>query len=125
MPYINSTGSFERVDGQLEHKGVHYNYVKRKVANDTLYLLCLPNVSKTQLYAAKAAYSSDVNDIPANKKSNDMVKKAGFTNEYNYTDNLYASILFTAMSAIKYAAPSASLRQTFLSLPGQPPKALC
>jgi hypothetical protein len=43
VPYIQGTGSYERYDGQIELNGVHYNYVKRIVKNDTLYLYCIPN----------------------------------------------------------------------------------
>lgn len=125
MPYINNTKSYERVDGQLEHNGVHYNYVKRKIANDTLYVLCIPNVSKTQLYSAKAAYSKEVNDIPANKKTSESIKKAGFVNEYNCTSNQYIISLFIVATTVNYPVISSSLQEALTQIPEQPPKAFC
>lgn len=83
MPYVINS-DFERVDGQIEYKGVHYNYVKRKVSNDTLYLLCLPNKAKTALASAKANYTKTVNDIPSGKKdAGSLIKKGSPIWEYN------------------------------------------
>ena len=49
-PYLSDNSTeFERYDGELELDGVHYKYVKRKVVNGELVLLCLPNKSKTEL----------------------------------------------------------------------------
>ncbi len=125
MPYITNTSSYERVDGQLESNGIHYNYVKRKIANDTLYLLCVPNVSKTQLYSAKAAYSKEVNDIPTNKKTSESVKKTGFANEYNCTANQYVISPFIVATTVNYTILSAPLQEALTQIPEQPPKAIC
>src|SRR5207237_1391382 len=98
MPYVINS-DFERVDGQLEFKGIQYNYVKRKVSNDTLYLLCLPNKAKTELAKAKSNFTKAVNDIPSNKKdAGSLVKKGSLIWEYNNIIALYQfnnSIAFT------------------------------
>ena len=39
LDYYNSSTSFERVDGQVDINGVHYNYVKRRIFKDSLELL--------------------------------------------------------------------------------------
>ncbi len=82
MPYLSNTKNYERVDGQIELNGVAYNYVKRKVSGDTLYLLCVPNFSKTQLCNAKADYAKETNDLPSKKNTESNTKKAGFCNDY-------------------------------------------
>ncbi len=124
MPYITDK-EYERVDGQLEYNGFHYNYVKRKVTNDTLYVLCLPNVSKTQLYNAKAAYSKEVNDIPGSKKSTEIIKKISFVSEYNCTANQYNINPFVAVFTINPYNVPLRLPDNLLSVPEQPPKASC
>ena len=53
LPYQTSRPDYERVDGEIEIGGILYKYVKRKVANDTLYLMCLPNIKKMHLETAK------------------------------------------------------------------------
>ena len=39
--YVNDK-EFVRVDGKIEIEGVQYNYVKRRFANDSLELMCIP-----------------------------------------------------------------------------------
>ncbi len=63
MPYQTNWASFERYDGEIEIQGVHYNYVKRKVLNDTLILMCIPNHGKMKLNSAKEQFFSLVNDV--------------------------------------------------------------
>jgi hypothetical protein len=83
LPYMTSQVYYERVDGELQHQGVYYNYVKRKVSNDTLYLLCVPNSAKTSLYKDLTDYAQKVNDIPANgKNANAAARKMVLANEY-------------------------------------------
>jgi hypothetical protein len=43
LPYYNNSSTFERIDGQVEIQGLQYNYVKRRIYNDSLELLCIPN----------------------------------------------------------------------------------
>ena len=66
MPYQTNWSSFERYDGEIEIAGVHYNYVKRKVQNDTLILMCIPNHGKMKLNSAKEQFFSLVNDVSQN-----------------------------------------------------------
>ena len=63
MPYQTNWSSFERYDGEIEINGIHYNYVKRKVVNDTLIMMCIPNHGKMKLNSAKEQFFSLVNDI--------------------------------------------------------------
>ncbi len=63
LPYQTNWPEFERYDGEVYMNGVHYNYVKRKLHNDTLILLCLPNAEKTNLFNARETFFSLVNDL--------------------------------------------------------------
>jgi len=85
-PYINNTKDYERFDGSINLNGVHYNYVKRKVYDDTLYLMCICNKQKMQLCDAKNSYQRLVTDVPSNKKDNESnTKKFNITDEYYFT----------------------------------------
>ena len=53
LPYYSSSLKYERYYGEIEIGGRYYDYVMRKVINDTVYLLCLPNQTKTELQNAK------------------------------------------------------------------------
>ncbi|MDQ2721605.1 MAG: hypothetical protein M3Z26_17860 [Bacteroidota bacterium] len=73
LPYQNSWTSFERYDGEIELNGTMYKYVKRKLSNDTLYLMCIPNSKKMRLEIAKNDFFKNSNDFAQNdnsKKSN-------------------------------------------------------
>jgi hypothetical protein len=73
LSYYNSSTRFERVDGQIEIAGVHYKYVKRRILQDSLELLCIPNMTAMQLQTAKNEFFRQVNDLQQQaqgKKSN-------------------------------------------------------
>jgi hypothetical protein len=90
LPYY-SNSSMERVDGEIEISGIHYNYVKRKITNDTLYLYCIPNTDKTKLSQSQHAYSGNVADAqPDTKKDNSLLKKLKWGAEYSHVFSRYA-----------------------------------
>jgi hypothetical protein len=60
--YVNSK-LFERVDGQIEIKGVSYKYVKRRLYNDSVELMCILNKTAMSLHVAKNDLFRLVNDI--------------------------------------------------------------
>lgn len=70
MPYIADWKEFEKFEGETEINGTHYKYVKRKIENGELVLLCIPNQQKTNLQAAGQSFFKLVNDIqqPGAKK---------------------------------------------------------
>jgi hypothetical protein len=78
MPYYTATMDFERVDGSIRIDGVEYNYVKRRIINDSLELLCLPNTVKQKLQTAKSDFFKISNDVqqPDNKKNSNSAKPA-------------------------------------------------
>lgn len=99
LPYYNSSGGTERVDGAIEMDGTHYNYVKRSVKNDTLYLYCIPNADKTKLSQTKNNFIKQASDNQSDtqKGSNALMKKMKWGAEYSEAFFLYAgSVLKTA-----------------------------
>ncbi len=83
-PYITNTKDYERYDGSIDMNGVHYNYVKRKIYDDTLYLMCIRNSQKMQLCEAKNNFQRLVTDVPSNKDNGSATKKFNITDEYNF-----------------------------------------
>ena len=72
LPYLSNWSEFEKYQGETEINGVHYKYVKRKLVNDTLILLCIPNQTKNELRTAQSDYFKQVNDLQGtSKKSGD------------------------------------------------------
>lgn len=76
LPYYTSSDDYERAYGSININGEEYEYVKRRVHNDTLELLCLPNHDKTALKAVSndiTRASADGNVAPT-KKSGTTLK---------------------------------------------------
>ncbi len=102
---------------------MHYSYVKRKICNDTLYLLCLPNQAKMQLYAAKNDYIKQVADLPSGKKSNEpSAKKSGYQTEFNLRTQQYNFTVNTSAVNRKTIFISSPLISCFIETEGQPPE---
>lgn len=63
LSYYNSSTRFERVNGQIEVGGVQYKYVKRRLYNDSVEVLCIPNHTAMHLQTARNEFFQLVNDI--------------------------------------------------------------
>lgn len=63
LPYYNNSNTFERTDGEIEINGVAYKYVKKRFYNDSLELLCVPNVSKMKIKEANNEFAKLANDF--------------------------------------------------------------
>ena len=65
LAYYNDTkaGGFERIDGKIDIRGVHYQYVKRRLYKDSLELLCIPNETAMKLQQVKNEFFRQANDL--------------------------------------------------------------
>ncbi|MBS1573669.1 MAG: hypothetical protein JST09_00080 [Bacteroidetes bacterium] len=63
LPYYTDWGEYQTYYGEAQFNGENFQYVKRKVVGDTLYLLCIPHVEKNNLQMAKTDYFKSVNNI--------------------------------------------------------------
>ena len=122
--YVNSK-EFQRVDGQIEIAGVQYNYVKRRFAEDSLELLCIPNTSATRIQTAKDEFFKLVNDLqhPGQSKKADQHSSSfkGFNAEY-YSNTQSVSI--PDLSSVRLKATDHYLLRVptvHLTPAGQPP----
>jgi hypothetical protein len=100
--YINSAG-YERAYGSVNVNGVEYEYVKQRIYQDTLELLCLPNQAKTQLQTAKNEWFklSVEGQSQSNKKSPNIAKISlpDFFQEQVFAPAAMASLITTAYSS--------------------------
>ena len=80
--YVNEK-SFKRINGQVDINGILYNYVKVRVYNDSLEMLCVPNEPAMNLSTAKNDFFKLVNDLQhkGNKKNN-IVPSKNISTEY-------------------------------------------
>jgi len=127
LPYVNDWSDFQRVNGEIELGGRVYKFVKRKIYQGQLILLCLPDDQKTHLKTAKEDFFKSVNDlsaIPSSKKQGN-----GNTPSFKYTQGDYDDqrpgwLFCTSADQVEYPIPADQTRwpSPYYSLPGQPPE---
>jgi hypothetical protein len=90
LPYQSTWASFERFDGEIEMNGTLYKYVKRKLVNDTLVLLCIPNHQKMELQTARNDFFKNTNDLSQNSSKKSGSNTATFKKLMSdYDDHSY------------------------------------
>ena len=125
IPYTTDWKDYERCDGHIVLNGMHYNYVKRIVFNDTMYLYCIPNQQKTTLNNTKNEYAKQSTDLPSNKKTEQpAAKRSSLMNEYNL-----GLLQYNLSCLLRYSANSSlfnnnSTAKGFITYPIQPPDAV-
>ena len=125
-PYLaeNST-DFERYDGELELEGVHYKYVKHKIVDGELVLLCLPNKNKTELQNSREEFFKLVNDLnhSQSKGKTNTTSFKSVTTEYKKENNTWAIPVLTVALVQYNNAVRSDITPGYNSAPEQPPKA--
>lgn len=125
MPYQTISSGFERIDGEIEIKGIHYKYVKRKVEAGELVLLCLPNHSKMQLESARDEFFQLVNDLQnpvQNKSSQPAPSFKSPVTEYWQQQNDWVIQAFEGVTLLHVAATALLPATPVLTTPAQPPE---
>jgi hypothetical protein len=122
MPYLIANKSFERCDGQVELNGIQYNYVKRMVKNDTLYLYCIPNDQKTKISDTKTEYAKQNADNQSGKRSEQSaLKKINSMTEFNTQSLSFNFDAYNSCSNKNVAFNNYTIQKGFILKPIQPP----
>ncbi len=127
LPYQTDWNDFERVDGEIEIEGIHYKYVKRKVQDGQLVLLCLPNETKMRLQTAREEFFKLVNDLqhPSQNKKSDNNHSFSYNNFSAEYWSQKSDWQFTALldQPLLYPNANAVLKTGYYtSTPEQPPE---
>lgn len=121
-PYQLNHPEFERVDGEINVKGIIYKYVKRKICDGQLVLLCLPDKNKMRLQEAKNDFFKVTNDLAQhNGSKNAPSKNTGFKiadNDYMQSCNEYSFACFL----IQYSRLGRCTEPALLSAPHVSPE---
>jgi hypothetical protein len=87
LPYPVQQQEFRRVHGKFEHKGQHYQAVKHKLENDTLYIVCIRDQRENTLVNTMAKYARLANDLPSSKQALNFLGK--LTKDFESTDDMH------------------------------------
>ncbi len=124
LPYYTGSNTYERVYGSVTINGVDYEYVKRRVYNDTLELLCLPNHAKTNLKKAGNAIAKATADAePSGSKKNGIAKKISLP---QFCNSLQAMTAFNSrkLKPCYYNFNSNFCLNGFTKQPERPPQSM-
>ncbi len=126
LPFFTNWPEFERYDGSIEVEGQHYNYVKRKVYNDTLILLCIPNNERTRLANAKTEFekfAAEGRPATGNKAPGSFVLKSLITDYRQNTVFRISSLNIINLPSYPIINDNATFSGIVIS-PWRPPNAL-
>lgn len=122
-PYLSGSTAFERVDGEIVIEGTHYRYVKRKVENGELVLLCIPNENKTRIQNSRMDFFKLVNDLnqSSESKSKNTASFKSFSVEYQQESNEWSVDGFVVTSNPFAILNRSTIFSGFDFIPEQPP----
>lgn len=127
LPYLNNQSQFERVDGEIRFNGKIYKYVKRKVIEGSLILLCLPDYNKMRLQSEANDSYKNINDITAgsNSKKSSNSKSVSLKNifsEFNKSELAYTSHMCSIQTCYSSSNKICKLISFPHITPEQPPE---
>jgi hypothetical protein len=126
LPYVNDWSDFQRANGEIEIEGRVYKFVKRKICQGQLILLCLPDDRKTHLKMAKEDFFKLTNDLSAisSKKQHNGNTTSFKYIQGDYDDQRPAYLSRTSENGVEYPVPADQVRwpSPYYTIPGQPPE---
>jgi hypothetical protein len=123
-PYQTEQTPFERVNGEISLQGKTYKFVKRRISDGNLVLMCIPDARKMILKTAKSDYGNAVNDLSGNSKTNSRSGIQKTLNGSDYIDQLanmkickyeYETVVYHTIGFIEFSDPH-------ITAPGKPPQ---
>ena len=127
MPYLSANTEFERVDGEITVDGKIYKYVKRKVQNGQLVLLCLPDDKKTRIESSKQEFFAYANSLTSEQHGKQNPAKSlikSIAIDYDQFDVDYK--IENQITRTQYTSPQnhVLIPSSLLESAGQPPERL-
>ena len=123
IPYQTSQSEFERHYGEMQVDGQYYTYVKRKIDNGYLVLMCIPNVSKQKIKAAGNDFFKLTNGLnqDSKKQNNSTSVAKNFWSEYDDQLGKFDLNINSDLINRKFRDNSTSLTSNAGSIPEPPP----
>ena len=92
LPYLVDWVNYQPMEGEVVYKKETYRYIKKKIARDTIFLVCINHHEKTQLENKSNEFFKKVNDLASDVNKKPVLKqiKNDFFETYKpyeYTNN--------------------------------------
>ena len=127
LPYHSNSKEFETMNGNIDINGVNYQYVKMRFYNDSLEILCIPNILNSSIKNSQNDFAKQLIDNTASSQtkkspSNQIVKTtiSDFTLEHHF--DIYKQIYISKLRHDAYHIIDRSF--DFLHSLDQPPEAI-
>lgn len=125
LPYQTNWKEFERVDGEITFDGKIYKYVKRKVQDGQLVLMCLPDEHKMRLQTARDDFFKLASDLTSNgapKKSGNTIAWQNVLSDFEKQQDQWSSAAITYKAVYQIPADVSAYTNYFHYSPEQPPE---
>ncbi len=129
LPYYANNPKFERLDGEMVVNGMVYQYVQRRVYNDSLEIRVIPNQDRLHIKNAREDFyklAQDLEQKGIDKKSAPFNKSSAKFLSFDYfaqNNNWSLQALTPLQIAIGSNFP-VRLLSNYLTIQGPPPKAI-
>jgi hypothetical protein len=127
LPYYTNNETFQRIDGEVEIDGIKYKYVKSRIYNDSLEMLCIPHRAKMKIEQSRNDYAQGAHDFQQNntqKKSGSKTDSFGKNlNEYEEQSFLSVDCDSKLLANNYVLVNSVSEKTLFFTTVEQPPDA--
>ncbi len=75
LPYLVDWADYQPMEGEVIYKKETYRYIKKKIARDTVFLVCIDHHEKTKLQNNSDEFFKKVNDITAETNKKPVLKQ--------------------------------------------------
>lgn len=81
LPYqLNPDAGYERINGDFEYQGEFYKLIKQRLANDTLYIVCIRDTEEKRLNTVVTDFIRIAHALPASSKTLKLLH--GFSKDF-------------------------------------------
>lgn len=125
LSYWTNSTQYQTARGHIEIGGIQYEYCKRRIFNDSLEVLCIPNQAVTKIKMAGADFFKLVNNLHTGqekKQGQSQNSSKHFTgDDYTPAPALTTGIIFSCNTGRSLTRPSYYI-STCLLTDDQPPE---
>lgn len=124
LPVVGNWVGYQNISGSVQLAQNCYNYVRMKVTQDTLYVMCIPNSKTTSLNKANIIFAREVSEAPFNTKKQNLPVKS--INWFKY----FPAATVAKIAAVEFTVEPTTMRLNTatisnpIDVTGQPPEGL-
>lgn len=120
LPKVTDWEGYVNLNGEVRFANASYNYVKIRITQKAIYLMCIPNYETTHLSGQNIIYAKQIKDISVPRKDHVPFGKINIM-DYNYPAINYVFSPPQFVLQKKTQTGQFLILSSCISGPGQPP----